>query len=68
MHQDFFSKFKISCEKKLLLVASMGYLFDMPLGSAFEIGAQIILLKIDGFLKGWISNITHLKLDSLTTL
>ena len=52
----------------MLLVASMGYLFDMPLGSAFEIGAQIILLKIDGFLKGWISNITHLKLDSLTTL
>ena len=25
-HQDFFSKFKISCEKKLLLVSSMGYL------------------------------------------
>ena len=42
--------------------------FDMPLGSAFEIGAQIILLKIDGFLKGWNSNITPLKLDSLTTL
>ena len=98
-HQDFFSKFKISCEKKLLLVASMGYLsikiftkrffqnskiftskknpdssyfdevrkiskfgwFDMPLGSTFEIGTQIILSKIDGFLKGWILNITPLK-------
>ena len=35
--------------------------FDMPLGSTFEIGTQIILLKIDGFLKGWILNITPLK-------
>ena len=26
--------------------------FDMPLGSTFEIGTQIIFLKIDGFLKG----------------
>ena len=33
----------------------------MPLGSTFEIGTQIILLKIDGFLKGWILNITPLK-------
>ena len=35
--------------------------FDMPLGSTFEIGTQIILSKIDGFLKGWILNITPLK-------
>ena len=35
--------------------------FDMPLRSTFEIGTQIILLKIDGFLKGWILNITPLK-------
>ena len=34
--------------------------FDIPLGSTFEIGTQTILLKIDGFLKGWILNITHL--------
>ena len=34
--------------------------FDMPLRSTFEIGTQIILLKIDGFLKGWILNITPL--------
>ena len=33
----------------------------MPLRSTFEIGTQIILLKIDGFLKGWILNITPLK-------
>ena len=37
----------------------------MPLGSTFEIGTQIILLKIDGFLKGWILNITPLKVPSL---
>ena len=35
--------------------------FDMPFRSTFEIGTQIILLKIDGFLKGWILNITPLK-------
>ena len=35
--------------------------FDMPLGSAFEIGTQIILSKIVGFLKGWILDITPLK-------
>ena len=35
--------------------------FDKPLRSTFEIGTQIILLKIDGFLKGWILNITPLK-------
>ena len=33
----------------------------MPVGSTFEIGTQIILSKIDGFLKGWILNITPLK-------
>ena len=33
----------------------------MLLGSTFEIGTQIILSKIDGFLKGWILNITPLK-------
>ena len=33
----------------------------MPSGSTFEIGTQNILLKIDGFLKGWILNITPLK-------
>ena len=33
----------------------------MPLRSTFEIGTQIILLQIDGFLKGWILNITPLK-------
>ena len=33
----------------------------MPMGSTFEIGTQIILLKIDGFLKGWILNINPLK-------
>ena len=33
----------------------------MPLRSTFEIGTQIILSKIDGFLKGWILNITPLK-------
>ena len=32
--------------------------FDMPFRSTFEIGTQIILSKIDGFLKGWILNIT----------
>ena len=36
--------------------------FDMPFRSTFEIGTQIILLKIDGFFKGWILNITPLKL------
>ena len=35
--------------------------FDLPLGRTFEIGTQIILLKIDGFLKGWTLNITPLK-------
>ena len=38
--------------------------FDIPLRSTFEIGIQIILLKIDGFLKGWILNITPLKVLS----
>ena len=33
----------------------------MPMISTFEISTQIILLKIDGFLKGWILNITPLK-------
>ena len=33
----------------------------MPLRSTIEIRTQIILLKIDGFLKGWILNITLLK-------
>ena len=37
----------------------------MPLRSTFEIGTQIILLKIDGFLKGWILNITPLKAKAL---
>ena len=36
----------------------------MPLGSTFEIGTQIILLKIDGFLKGWILNITPLNVPN----
>ena len=35
----------------------------MPLGSTFENGTQIILSKIDGFLKVWILNITPLKGD-----
>ena len=35
--------------------------FDMPMRSTFEINTQILLLKIDGFLKGWILNITPLK-------
>ena len=63
---EFFSKFKI--EKKIVAgginqvqkISKFGQ-FDMPLGSTFEIGTQIILLKIDGFLKGWILNITPLK-------
>ena len=33
----------------------------MPMRSTFEISTQKILLKIDGFLKGWILNITPLK-------
>ena len=33
----------------------------MPMRSTFDISTQIILLKIDGFLKGWILNITPLK-------
>ena len=33
----------------------------MPMRSTFEISTQIILLKIEGFLKGWILNITPLK-------
>ena len=33
----------------------------MPMRSTFEISTKIILLKIDGFLKGWILNITPLK-------
>ena len=33
----------------------------MPMRSTFEINTQIILLKIDGFVKGWILNITPLK-------
>ena len=37
--------------------------FDMPFRSTFEIGTQIILSKIDGFLKGWILNISPLKLS-----
>ena len=37
----------------------------MTLGSTLEIGTQIILLKIDGFVEGWILHITPLnvKLD-----
>ena len=35
--------------------------FDMFLGSTLGIGTKIILSKIDGFLKGWILNITPLK-------
>ena len=42
--------------------------FDMPLRSTFEISTQIILLKIDGFLKGWILNITPLKVLILSYL
>ena len=39
----------------------------MTLGSTLEIGTQIILLKIDGFVEGWILHITPLnvKLESL---
>ena len=33
----------------------------MPMRSTYEISTQIILLKIDGFLKGWLLNITPLK-------
>ena len=33
---------------------------DMPPGGTFEIGTQIISLQIDGFLRGWILNITPL--------
>ena len=40
----------------------------MPLRSTFEIGTQIISLKIDGFLKGWILNITPLKGQTFTTV
>ena len=36
----------------------------MPMRSTFEISTQIILLKNDGFLKGWILNITPLKVQS----
>ena len=36
----------------------------MPMRSTFEISTQIILLKIDGFLKGWILNITPLKIKN----
>ena len=35
---------------------------DSP--ATFEIGTQIILLKIDRFLKGWILNITPLKANN----
>ena len=35
---------------------------DIPQGSTIEIGTQIILLQIDGFLRGWILNITPLKI------
>ena len=38
----------------------------MPMRSTFEISTQIILLKIDGFFKGWILNITPLKALNLT--
>ena len=33
----------------------------MSMRSTFEISTQMVLLKIDGFLKGWILNITPLK-------
>jgi hypothetical protein len=36
---------------------------DMPTGGTFEIGTQIILLKIDGFLRGWILSITPLNVN-----
>ena len=45
---------------KVRKISKFGW-FDMPMGSTFEIGTQIILLKIDGFLKGWILNINPLK-------
>ena len=34
---------------------------DMPTGGSFEIGTQIILIKIDRFLRGWILSITSFK-------
>ena len=45
---------------------SIKKIFDeekIPMRSTFEISTQIILLKIDGFLKGWILNITPLKVS-----
>ena len=35
----------------------------MSMRSTFEISTQMVLLKIDGFLKGWILNITPLKVS-----
>ena len=39
---------------------------DMPPGNTFEIGTQIILLQIDGFLRGWILSITPLNYFNLS--
>ena len=66
--QQFFLTWNFEFWKKILMcqifdevqkISKCGW-FDMPLRSTFEIGTQIILLKIDGFLKGWILNITPL--------
>ena len=45
-HQDFFSKFKISCEKKLLLVSSMGYLSIKILTKFFFQNSKIFTSKM----------------------
>ena len=59
----------LNFEKKILIrqifdevrkISKFGW-FDMFLGSTLGIGTKIILSKIDGFLKGWILNITPLK-------
>ena len=63
----FFSQFKISCAKKIVVGGINGLSInkdfdevqqiskfgpmDMPPGSTFEISTQIILLQIDGFLQ-----------------
>ena len=56
---NFFSHEILNVEKKILKrqifdevqkISKLGR-FDMPLGSTSEIGTQIILLKIDGFLQ-----------------
>ena len=60
VHTNFIFK---KLREKCVNMDPRGLWWEMPPGGTFENGTQIILLKINGFLKGWILNITPLKVQ-----